>query len=787
MAELNDYPPTHPSILKTARVKELALAIESISDGFLACDQDGIITYANPRLYKLMPELLQWPEKSLASTLIDKLTGQIYSNQLQESLLKKEERIFDFEHRPTKSWYHVSIYPFLKGASIHFREITVYKKALEDATKAKRLYAFISEVNEVVLRAKTAEEIFRTVCKIAIDTGGFLLAWVGYKNMKTHIIEPYCAEGPGVEYLTAIKNITTDNVPAGHGPSGTAMREGRYIYSNDISTDPVMTIWKEEALKYGFQSSIALPLMLNHETTALLTLYAPVTHAFSSDEIRLLTQVADNISFGLQAISTSAKRKEAETQLLKVSQAVKQSDASIVITDVAGNIEYVNPAFCKLSGYTKAEVLGKNPKILKAGFTPPEVYKKMWMNLTRKKNWQGEMCNRNKSGELYWESATISPILDAQKNITHYVAVKENITEKKKLDEDQKMLAKIIENTSAYVAIAKMNRQFVYINNALKEAIGIEATEDVTTFNLDSIRTEMSIQKLDEMNIALKEHGKWIGENSYRTKSGNEIFVWMVVILHPSMKGEDPLLSTTAIDISDLKQEQSNSEHLNKELRELSNYLQKISELEKKEIAREIHDDLGQKLTALKFDAAWLKKHVRNATIEKLDERIDDMLHIINETSDAFRRIHTSLHPAMLEDMGLKKSLEWMIRTFEKKTSIPVTYHSNLEEKKNASSTDIVVYRIVQECLTNIMRYAHANKVCINMETVADTLTMEIEDDGVGFDTDKVDTSLHHGLLGVRERLVAIQGHLSIRSAPGRGTYISVVIPIPLAAVHQYA
>jgi PAS domain S-box-containing protein len=376
--------------------------------------------------------------------------------------------------------------------------------------------------------------------------------------------------------------------------------------------------------------------------------------------------------------------------------------------------------------------------------------------------------------------------LDVHENITHYVAVKENITEKKKLDEEQKLLAKIIDNTSVYVAIARVNRQFVYVNKALKEVIGIHPDENISAFDVETIRTEMSHQKLEEMNTALKSHGKWIGENSYRSRKGKEIFVWMVVILHASAKGEEPLLSTTAIDISELREAQSKTQQLNKELRELSNYLLKISELEKKEIAREIHDDLGQKLTAMKFDAAWLKKHLQNTAPEILEKRIDEMLQIMHETSDVFRRILTSLHPAMLEDMGLKKSLDWMLNAFEKKTDIPVTYQNNLSENQTSTSIDIVVYRIMQECLTNIMRYAHARKVQVSIMKLEEVITMQITDDGKGFDIEKVDTSLHHGLLGIRERLVAIKGKLTIKAKPGQGTQVTAVVPLHLAVPKQH-
>lgn len=125
------------------------------------------------------------------------------------------------------------------------------------------------------------------------------------------------------------------------------------------------------------------------------------------------------------------ERKWADEQLRQLSRAVEASSTSIVITDAQGDIEYVNPKFSQLTGYTLQEVIQQNPRILKTDLTPPEVHTCLWETITAGKEWRGEFCNRKKNGELYWEFASISPINDAHGNITHYVAVKEDITERK--------------------------------------------------------------------------------------------------------------------------------------------------------------------------------------------------------------------------------------------------------------------------------------------------------------------------------------------------------------------
>jgi PAS domain S-box-containing protein len=138
------------------------------------------------------------------------------------------------------------------------------------------------------------------------------------------------------------------------------------------------------------------------------------------------------------------ERKKTEEELIKLSSAVEQSPAIVAITDIKGNLEYVNPKFSRLTGYTLEEVIGKNPRILQSGETPEDDYKRLWAATSKGLEWRGTFCNKKKNGELYWEEAAISPIRDNKGKITHYLKVAEDITERKKL-EDQLVQAQKLE------------------------------------------------------------------------------------------------------------------------------------------------------------------------------------------------------------------------------------------------------------------------------------------------------------------------------------------------------
>jgi len=151
--------------------------------------------------------------------------------------------------------------------------------------------------------------------------------------------------------------------------------------------------------------------------------------------IALILRLATFSGVEIVMVYLIVARTSADESLRKLWRAVEQSPSSVIITDLNGAIEYVNPKFTEVSGYTLDEVRGRNPHILKSGETSPEEYRRLWETITAGGEWRGEFHNKKKDGQLYWESASISPILDGRGVITHFVAVKEEITERKRLEE----------------------------------------------------------------------------------------------------------------------------------------------------------------------------------------------------------------------------------------------------------------------------------------------------------------------------------------------------------------
>ncbi len=190
------------------------------------------------------------------------------------------------------------------------------------------------------------------------------------------------------------------------------------------------------ALKLFLERDLDLPFILVSgavgEEIAIESLKAGATDYVLKNRLSRLGLVVQR---ALREKEEQRRRRQAEEQLRKLSCAVEQSPALVVITDTQGHIEYVNPKFSQITGYTFEEVVGKKPHLLKSGETPPKEYKRLWETITSGGEWHGEFHNRKKNGELYWELASISPIRNAAGDITHFLAIKEDITERKQLAE----------------------------------------------------------------------------------------------------------------------------------------------------------------------------------------------------------------------------------------------------------------------------------------------------------------------------------------------------------------
>jgi len=261
----------------------------------------------------------------------------------------------------------------------------------------------------------------------------------------------------------------------------------------------------------------------------------------------------------LEVIRDVTDVEKAAEKLRMLSYAVEQSSSSIIITDCDSHIEYVNQQFCENSGYSAEEVLGKKTSILKSGLTSDKIYQDLWQTITRGKNWHGELLNRCKNGELYWERSAISPFKNPNGKATHYLAIKEDISQQKKSEETLRLSATVFNTASEAVMISDANNTIQMVNKAFCQITGYEE-QDIIGQNpviLSSGRYDSDFYK--KMWKTLQNEGHWEGEIWNRRKNGEVFPEWLAITL---VKDNNNQLSHYVSLFSDISKRKKDEERI---------------------------------------------------------------------------------------------------------------------------------------------------------------------------------------------------------------------------------
>jgi signal transduction histidine kinase len=220
------------------------------------------------------------------------------------------------------------------------------------------------------------------------------------------------------------------------------------------------------------------------------------------------------------------------------------------------------------------------------------------------------------------------------------------------------------------------------------------------------------------------------------------------------------------------------------ELSELSTYLQTVREEEKSRLARDIHDELGGILVGAKMDVAWAAQRCK-AALPEAAEKLERAIAVLDEGVEMKRRIIEELRPTLLDNLGISSALDWQVRQVCERAGL--NCELNLADLELPSDASIAIYRIVQEAMTNIAKYASARNVDVELLGDTDGVSLIVHDDGAGLPAGVESNRLSHGIIGMRQRVRALNGTFKISSRPGTGTTIEVFIPLPTPGLTRSA
>lgn len=314
------------------------------------------------------------------------------------------------------------------------RDITERKSIEKKIQFLTQIYAAKSQVNHALIESIDETALFNRVCRIAVESGGMELAWIGVNDEKSGLIKPVAFFGNQTDYLENIVISSHADVPEGRGPSGTAFREKRSIFVQDFKTRPMLAHWRERIKKYGWGSSGTVSIIRGGKPYAVLVFYHTTEHVFTEETISLFNEMGVNIGRGLDRIDLEAEKVKAEESMRLAAAIYESSAEAVMVTDENNRFLGINPAFTRITGYTLEEVAGKSPNIMQSGKHDAEFYGEMWQALQNEGHWQGEIWDRRKGGELYAKWANISVIRHADGSVYRHVAQFSDVTEKKQKD-----------------------------------------------------------------------------------------------------------------------------------------------------------------------------------------------------------------------------------------------------------------------------------------------------------------------------------------------------------------
>lgn len=596
------------------------------------------------------------------------------------------------------------------------------------------------------------------------------MAWIGFAlEDAARSVHPVAQYGFETSYLEQAR-ISWDDNELGRGPTGTAVRQGIIQVNQNFRTNPKTEPWRESALARGYQASIALPLQSEGASIAVLTIYSAIPDAFDDEEVQLLSELANNLAFGITALRVRVERQQAEELNRRLSSIVEQTEDTVVVTNHRGIIEYVNPAFERLTGYTSQELIGKTPRMIKSGLHNDEYYEDMWATILRGDVFQNEIANRKKDGEIFYEIKTISPLRDAQGRITHFVATGKDITERKEIEGQMLIQTAAIKAAANGIVITDRQGNIQWTNPALTQISGYSLDE---LFG-QSMRIFQSGQQDPSYyqrmwNIILSGE-VWRGEITNRRKDGSCYIEEQIITPVQGIDHQITHFIAIKQDISARKQAEKELQERNQKEKILTETIRTMQ----LDIARDLHDTIGQNISFLRMKLDYLtEKKIRRQKEMQVELKI--MARAANESYDLMRGTLAMLQSENSAD--LSRLFTRYAEQIEERSCVKVDFSSQGEPKFMSARRMRQLFYIFREILSNIEKHAQARQVSIQMTWSRDCLSLTVCDDGSGFDPDQIQYGSHYGLKFMKERVELLNGSLTIGSELGAGTKIILQVP----------
>jgi PAS domain S-box-containing protein len=457
---------------------------------------------------------------------------------------------------------------------------------------------------------------------------------------------------------------------------------------------------------------------------------------------------------------------------------------AVIATDSEARVTFLNPVAAALTGWQLVEALGQPiGKVLnlineKSGMTADNEV----LRVLREKqvlSVANHVSLVTRDGREIAVEHSAAPIRAGKGKVIGVVLVFRDVAARRQEQIATAEQASLIELMQDSALVIDMEGKILFWSRGAEAMLGFSKAQAVGNISHELLRTEFP-QPLTEIRAELMRVGHWEGDLVKTAQDGRRIVVAGRWALQWGKRGQAPRVLEVNSDITERKRGEELLVLQREQLRALAERLQWVREEDRKKVARELHDQIGQILTAIKMDMMWMTRHLPESEGAVLS-RITESIQLIDDGVKAVRAICSGLRPGVLDDLGLAAAIEWQASEFASRNGVlcqvsvpPVDLHLDGDR---ATAT----FRIFQECLTNVIRHAQAKSVRVDLCQEEESILLVVQDDGIGFHESGFSNALGSlGLLGMKERAQFCGGDVQISSSPGKGTTVTVRVPVDI-------
>lgn len=412
-----------------------------------------------------------------------------------------------------------------------FLEITEYKTKEQTIIKLNKTLKALSRSSQAMMRAVDEKEYLNEVCRIIVEDCSYSMVWIGYSmEDEGKSVVPVAFSGMEEGYLEQL-NVTWADTERGRGPTGTAVRTGKISWCSDMKTNQAFKPWKEEALKRGYASSIAFPLLTGDKSFGALTIYSDIINSFTSDEMDLLAELASDLSFGITSLRVKAAQFKIEERLFYQAGIINNVHDAIISLDPDLNIMEWNNAAEQLYGWKSWEAIGRHMKDVVKTEISEEARKRLLKIAVNKGSMITEAVHHNRDGRAIFVESNLSIIYDLEGKITGYLTVNRDITERKKAEDRQAYLASFPAQNPNPIFEISLDGNILYENDAALKILNTESKTGVKEIFpgidnslIEAVITNKIIRRETEIN------GKWYRQAIQYFETIPNIRIYMVDI-----------------------------------------------------------------------------------------------------------------------------------------------------------------------------------------------------------------------------------------------------------------